>query len=322
MYVWNKILKMGKKLTNEKILIREKQIHGNRYKILSPYVNARKKLDILCCECGNVFKQSIDNHLNKKCGCPVCANNVRLTVNEFIERANSIHGKVYDYSNVNYINVMTKVLITCQKHGAFEQTPMKHLNGQGCPLCGKEKTIEKKLSNSKEFIEKANLVHGNKYDYSNVEYKTSKSLIKIKCPKHGEFLQTPNKHLTGEGCPRCKQSKLESEIERLLTENKIDFIPQANKRTLPWLDKLSLDFYIPSKNIAIECQGEQHFTPVDFGGKGEEYAKEEFEKTIKRDGIKKLLCEENGVRLLYYSNIESKKNIIADKNLILEAIYL
>ena len=56
---------------------------------------------------------------------------------------------------------------------------------------------------TEEFILKAREIHGWKYDYSKVEYKKNSTKVCIICPEHGEFFQTPNNHLNGEGCPKC-----------------------------------------------------------------------------------------------------------------------
>ena len=100
------------------------------------------------------------------------------------------------------------------------------------------------------------------------------------CPKHGEFWQTPYKHLKGQGCPKCKQSKLERQISTLLTENNIPFEQQKTFDWLKYKNNLFLDFYLPEHNIAIECQGGQHFKSVDyFGGENEFKLIQERDKT-------------------------------------------
>ena len=117
----------------------------------------------------------------------------KLTKEEFIEKAKKLHGDKYDYSKVEYIDYLTKVCIICPKHGEFWQTPSNHLNktkSKGCLKCGIENTNYKNTYTKEEFIEKAKTIHGNKYDYSKVEYLKSNKKICIICPKHGEFWQT------------------------------------------------------------------------------------------------------------------------------------
>ena len=117
----------------------------------------------------------------------------KLTLEEFIERARLKHGDKYDYSKVDYKTCDTNVIIICPIHGDFKQTPYKHTNmGRGCQICSRIKSDISRRSNTKEFIKRAKLKHGNKYNYSKVDYKTSSKKVIIICPIHGEFLQTPS----------------------------------------------------------------------------------------------------------------------------------
>ena len=137
--------------------------------------------------------------------------------------------------------------------------------------------------------------------------------ICIICPEHGEFWQTPNKHIDAKrGCHLCHIYALEKEIIDLLNDNKIIFDYQ---KRFDWLGRQSLDFYLPDYNIAIECQGEQHFKPIEYFG-GEEI----FLVQKERDIRKKRLCKENKIKLLYYSNIKYNKSIIIDKKILLNTI--
>ena len=104
-----------------------------------------------------------------------------------------------------------KIKIICPDHGIFEQSPDTHKT-HGCPLCAKIYT--------KNFIEKAKNIHGDKYNYSLVDYVTAKTKIKIICSKHGIFEQIPNNHLLNKGCPRCNESKGELQIHNYLKINK------------------------------------------------------------------------------------------------------
>lgn len=117
----------------------------------------------------------------------------------FINKAKSIHGNKYDYSLVNYINNRTKVKIVCESHGKFEQRPDSHLSGSGCLKCFHSYITK----NNMYFIDKAKKIHGDKYDYSLLDYKNCRTKIKIICPIHGEFEQTPSNHLSGDGCYDC-----------------------------------------------------------------------------------------------------------------------
>lgn len=152
---------------------------------------------------------------------------------------------------------------------------------------------------------------GNTYDYSKIEYKNQYEKVIIICHTHGEFLQRPIDHLQKCGCPHCNESHLEKEINDFLIKNNINF---ERQKRFDWLGLQSLDFYLPDYNVAIECQGIQHFKPIDFFG-----GEKEYKKTIERDKNKKYLCEQNNIKLIYYTNIEHK-NIITNKNDILNAL--
>ncbi len=127
----------------------------------------------------------------------------RLTTEEFIEKSKMIHGDKYDYSLVDYINTRSKLKIICPEHGEFEQVPNEHLSACGCKKCALETIKNKFKANNSDFISRAIKIHGNKYDYSLVNYINAHVKVKINCKEHGEFEQKPNNHLNGKGCSRC-----------------------------------------------------------------------------------------------------------------------
>ncbi len=127
----------------------------------------------------------------------------RLTTEEFIIRAKKVHNDKYDYSKTKYNHSTDKVKIICPIHGEFEQQASVHLFGHGCPKCGNITISIKKRNSLNEFITKAQKIHGKKYNYAKVQYKTNNTKVKIICPEHGEFEQTPYHHIKGQGCPKC-----------------------------------------------------------------------------------------------------------------------
>lgn len=127
----------------------------------------------------------------------------KLTTEEWVSRAKALYGDTVDFSKVVYINSDTKVTLICPTHGEFETRPYSFMQGHGCPKCGKEKASRKISHTSNEFIEKAREIHGNKYDYSKVEYINNRTKVCIICPEHGEFWQIPYDHLQGRGCTTC-----------------------------------------------------------------------------------------------------------------------
>ena len=130
--------------------------------------------------------------------------NIKKTTAEFIQDCINIHGEKYIYDKTVYVSALLKVYIECKIHGEFLQTPNKHLLGQGCPKCRKNKKISKI-----EFIDKSNIAHNCKYDYSLVNFKNVRSKIKIICAKHGEFEQIVHNHMNGQGCYKCGVSKID-----------------------------------------------------------------------------------------------------------------
>lgn len=124
----------------------------------------------------------------------------------FINQAKEIHGDKYDYSNVNYVNASVKVLIICPIHGDFLQTPNAHLNKsrkRGCQRCGVNKRYQEHSNTQKEFIDKSNNRHNNKYDYNKSIYNRQYDKIIITCPIHGDFVMKAKDHLRGQGCTLC-----------------------------------------------------------------------------------------------------------------------
>ena len=113
------------------------------------------------------------------------------------------HGDTYCYHNALYVNTRTKIEISCNIHGSYFQTPNQHLGGSGCCKCRNEKIGKLKRTTQKQFIDKANLVHNNKYNYSKVTYINNCTKIEIICNLHGTFYQAPSKHLIGQGCSKC-----------------------------------------------------------------------------------------------------------------------
>ena len=278
------------KKTTEQFIEEAKKVHGDKYDYSKvEYVEGKSKICIICPEHGE-FWQTPYCHL-KGHQCPACSKVQRITQDIFIERCKEIHHGKYDYSKVNFKHVKKKVCIICPEHGEFWQKPSIHLRGYGCPICGGSQQLT-----TEKFIEKANLVHGHKYDYSKTNYVNYRTKVCIICPEHGEFWQVPNNHLFGAGCPTCPESNMEGEIRQLLLSNGIVFEQEKGFDWLVYNRRMFLDFFLPEYGVAIECQGKQHFSPTEIFG-GEEF----YKMTIERDKVKRSLCEEHGIRVLYYS---------------------
>ena len=174
-----------------------------------------------------------------------------------------------------------------------------------------------RTSNVEDFIKKSKKIHGNKYDYSLVKYKTGKDKVIIICHTHGEFLQTPYAHSSPsmkQGCPYCNISKGEDEIEKYLIKNNIDYINQftfndcINPKTSR---KLPFDFYLPKHNIIIEYHGEQHYKKTGYFEKRCGGLKE----LQYRDKIKKDYCQNKNITFIEISYLEFSdiQNILKKK---------
>ncbi len=285
-----------KKSSTKEFIKKAKLIHGGKYDYsLVDYKNNHVKIKIICPIHGE-FEQTPNSHLSKKCGCRKC---LSYTNEEFIKKAKLTHGNKYDYSLVLIKRNKDKVKIICPIHGIFEQIVNNHLNGNGCSICNGGV----KLTNE-EFIKKAKLIHGNKYDYKLTKIDLVKNKIKIICSIHGEFEQIANNHLNGSGCSICNASRNENKIRNILIENNIKFIPQKrfkdcrDKKTLPF------DFYLPDYNTCIEYDGEQHFIALtNWGGKIR------LLDTRKKDEIKTSYCFSNNINLIritYMDNVNEK----------------
>ena len=292
---------MAKKLTFEQFLEKSKLKHGEKYDYsLVKYQSSNRQVSIICPKHG-MFQQKPYDHYNGNVGCPICGKK-KLNTEDFVEKSKLKHGEKYDYSLVKYgKNNVDEVKILCTIHGVFEQKPLLHLRGSGCPICSGniKKTTE-------QFIEKSKLKHGEKYDYSLVEYGNKLTIVNIICPKHGIFQQRPDLHLQGFGCKICNESKLEKKVRDFLESKKIKFVPQKKftdcKNVLP----LSFDFFLIEKNVLLECNGIQHYEPVEYFGGQKRYLKQKL-----NDNIKKNFCKKNGIRLLIINNLKEVDELLS-----------
>ena len=138
----------------------------------------------------------------------------------FIAKAKLKHNDKYDYSKVDFINNRTKIIIHCETHGDFLQTPDSHLSGSGCTPCSKEISRKKRAKPVGVFIQDAKRVHGELYGYLKVNYINSRTPVIIHCQAHGDFLQAPDNHLAGNICHACSGLKKKS-TEKFIEDAKL-----------------------------------------------------------------------------------------------------
>lgn len=271
------------------------------------YINNKTKVILTCPEHGD-FLIRPDAALAGQ-GCPDCANKVRsqalFKTNEtFKKEAYAKWGNYYDLSLVSYQGWNAPITIKCSKHGEFQKSPYKFLQGQGCPKCAYENRGKEKALTTMDFIQKSKQIFGqDTYNYDKVEYINSKTKICLICPKHGPFWQTPDCHLHGCGCPICGHtlSKPEQEIYNYICSLMGEENVTSRDRTV--LNGLEMDIYIPLMKLGIEFNG--------LHWHSEEYCKDKnyhIAKTIK--------AQEQGIHLIQIFEDEW----IEHKDLILEKI--
>lgn len=349
------------------------QIAHPAIKVLDEPQGVNNKITLRC-TCGHMWKAAPYSLIKadgsahrgcRNCGIKRVADYHRLNTHTFIQSAKKVHGLRYDYRCVHYVHGRAKVQIICLVHGSFFQSPHNHLSGRGCRKCGREQIAKAHEYSTAEFIKRAKLRHGSKYDYHQVQYKHNKTKIKIICKSHGGFWQRPHSHLNGRGCskcsqeshppkyrpqqivtrieeahpnilvlrlpkkvteripvscktcgnlwtskapilikadgspycgcPRCSSSKGEKITRTFLETNKIRFISQA--RLIPDTSH-SFDFLLLDSKTLIEYQGQQHYRPVDFAGRGRAWASAHFKVTKRRDRFKSRWARKNGYRLI------------------------
>lgn len=276
------------------------------------YQGSQEKVKITHKACGRSYYQLPFNHF--KYGCQPCSAKGRgektraKTKAQIISRAKRIHGDIYDYDLAAFTGMNSPISVTCRKHGVtFSPTAANHLhpaNPTGCPECGVEHLSNLHALGVDKFIEQARLLHGAFYDYGRVEYVNSKEKVTIRCPEHGDFEQTPYRHLAGGGCGLCSGSMMERAISQILEVSGVSFMAQYRFKDCKRRRELPFDFAVMAENRVlgiIEHHGDQHFRPVEhFGG----YSA--FVERQQNDKIKAEYCSRKGIPLLVTTSSDDR----------------
>lgn len=292
----------SKKLTTQNFIKRSKEIHANKYDYSKTnYINSATNVIIICKEHGE-FLQKPNKHLMGR-GCPKCSNikikksnqNIKLTTSNFITKSNKIHKNKYDYSQSRYTSNNHKLLIICPDHGAFYQLANDHLQGHGCPVCNGNIKLT-----TEEFINRSNIIHNFKYDYSKSEYNNGKSKILIICPMHGKFYQNASDHLQGHGCNKCAilESNPEKEISKIFSN------PEMHNREL--IKPYEIDIFDKENKIGVEFHGLRWHS----------YNRSETSKEKLKHYNKATLANDNGIFLFQIFEHEWIKNSCIIKSMI------
>lgn len=307
------------KLKNQEKL--EQISKEKNYILLSEYIDSKTKIKCKCNICGYEW-EALPGNLLKSQGCYVCgrkstSEKLKLrgqvgkenytctskTYNKvqsldkqklFLERAIKIHPE-YDYSNTVYKTASDNISIICPKHGEFTVYAGNFLyRGIGCHYC----KMEEKRKTPEQFEKELYLINNdllllNKYINWDIK-------VKVQCKKCRNIWESyPLNLLRGRGCPKCKQSKGEKQIESFLKQYKIKYIPQYSINILKEInisEKTYIDFYLPDYNMFIEYNGEQHYIPIQYFG-----GQLAFEHQIKRDNYVRDYCNINNINLLEIS---------------------
>jgi very-short-patch-repair endonuclease len=235
-----------------------------------------------------------NQHINNK-------NNPNGTIemlrDKFIKSGQALYNNKYDYSKVIYVNSETPVVINCPilGHGDFNKLPCLHIRKQGCQKCAKNSGIVKNRKSPDQFLIDIKKVHGNKYDYTKVNYTVACNKICIICnvDGHGEFMQKATSHLDGIGCPKCGLSFL---TENMCNSIFYEILGVEFKKVRPqFLNGLELDGFNEKLKLAFEYDGEQHYKFVPYYHKN---GISDFIKQQERDERKIKLCKDNNISLI------------------------
>ena len=268
------------------------------------YKNNKTKVEIICPEHGSFFQKPSD-HLKTVFGCPKCEKRGPRKNNEDV--LNTLKSKFpkFDFKNSEFNGTHKYMYFNCPKHGEVKSTVERLLKPKspGCPRCGIELRVSKSAKatalTTEQFIEKAKKIHGDKYDYSKVEYKNKKTPVEIYCKICNEyFFQKPKNHLSGSGHKRCSSSTGEKIIREYLIKNNILFEEHKGFDNLFDKKELNYDFYLKRNNTAIEYNGQQHYLPARFGGISTEKAREKLRVQRHHDWLKRHYARKHNINLL------------------------
>lgn len=184
----------------------KKQLKLNYSKAIIKDLN--EEIEIVCFKHGSFF-QTPSIHLTGK-GCPSCKDHTlsekKDNFDSFLKEAKKKHGEKFTYNNTIFTSSEANLLVSCVEHGDFEVKASTHLKGNGgCSACGYLKLSKTRTRSRSNFIELANKIHNGKYGYDKTDYISTKIKVTITCDIHGDFLQIPDSHLSGTGCPKCSR---------------------------------------------------------------------------------------------------------------------
>lgn len=286
--------------------VKEVMVINPNIEVIEEYIDARTKI-LHRCKIDGYEWYTAPYVILRGDGCPKCGGNARKSTKEYTDEVLIANPNIEVLGN--YINALTPILHKCKidDHEWFAE-PANILSGRGCPKCKSVMLSKTFVKSHEQYVADVVVVNP---DIEVIEkYINAHTPIMHCCKKDGfTWKIAPSNVLSGQGCPQCQESHGERQIRQWLKERDITCIYQKtfsdcrNKKELPF------DFYLPDYNMCIEYDGQQHFEPVDFAGKGKEWAKEQFLVIQLHDQIKNQYCQEHNVQLLripYYTNIQEE----------------
>lgn len=298
--------------THEEYVIELKE-KGIQAEPLEPYNGAMTKIKHRW-SCGHVT-EIVPNNVLSGHGCGKCLGTPKKTHSQYLEelKKKGVQVEVLE----PYVNNKTKIKHLWKACGhVTEVGPYYVLRGDGCGICCRRNLAEagakagekQRLKAAQELDKRVKEVHGIKVRRDpKTPYVNSYTKLSWLCDQAHQWEAVPKSIKQGIGCPQCATSHLKGETftREVLEEYGIEFQAQKEFPDLKRINRLSYDFYIPSMDILIECQGEQHYKPVDFMG-----GAERFDIQQERDQLKREYAWQNGYYLLEISYKDYRKDRI------------
>ena len=287
---------MSKKKTHEEYVEEVVSINPNII-VVEKYTGNHAKILHKCKICSYEW-MAFPSNIIRGYKCPMCSKKKKKTQEEYTLEVNKANKNIEVIGT--YINNKTKILHRCKLDGyEWYASPSSILNGCcGCPRCSNNERYE-----HKEYVKRVTDTNPNIEVIG--EYIGSKTKILHRCKLDGyEWYASPNKILTGRGCPKCSISKGEKAIEDWFDRNNILYEHQKRFEDCRDIRPLPFDFYLSKYNICIEYQGKQHYEPVEYFG-GEKI----FKSQVLKDNIKREYCKKNNILLFeipYYSDLDEE----------------
>lgn len=223
------------------------------------YVNSTTKVEIFCRTHQQTFFAPPQDFLVGKNRCRECGEEARLEkrrlpFEEWLPRAQAVHGGLYEYDAYSWNGLHKPVRIRCAAHGWFEQIPANHeTQGSGCPKCGRDLSRLGRRIPEAELISRAREAHGDTYTYPDQSDRPGK-YISACCSKHGVFQQLLVSHLKGRGCMKCSIGRVSSGQQEIF-----DFLKESYTEEIMLEHRMSsgliLDIFLPKLHVGIEYNG-------------------------------------------------------------------